>query len=140
MSELKFRKLHIDSRLRSSGTNSEFDYSLGETFATPENCVCWVDAVVLPHSWSSIDDSNKYLYVAERSGPSTSYTYSVRRVELATGSHSGPSLKGPIQTAFNSNTPASLIVSSTVVPTPTKFLSFAMIDDCGTSIGTPIFG
>jgi hypothetical protein len=109
MSEsLKFRKIHIDSRLRSSGTNSDFDYSLAETFDTPEGCVCWVDAVVLPHSWRSIDDTNKFLYVAERSGSSGSYTYSVRRVEIATGSHSGPSLKAPIQTALNSNTPAGI--------------------------------
>jgi hypothetical protein len=105
---LKFRKIHVDSRLRSSGTNSDFEYSLAETFNTPEGCVCWCDAVVLPHSWMSIDDTNKYLYVAERSGSSGSYNYSVRRVEIATGSHSGSTLKGPIQTALNSNTPTGI--------------------------------
>ena len=81
---LKFRKVHIDSRLRSSGTHSAFDYSLNETFDTPEGCVAYIDNVVLPHSWSSVDNTNNWLYIAERVG-SSSYTYSVRRLQLTTG-------------------------------------------------------
>ena len=33
--DLKFRKVHIDSRFKSSGTHSDFEYTLAETF--PEN-------------------------------------------------------------------------------------------------------
>ena len=111
---LKFRKIHVDSRLRSSGTHSAFDYSLAETFDTPEGCVAYIDNVVLPHSWSSVDDTNNWLYIAERVG-SGSYTYSVRKLQLTTGNHSGTTFRTALLTALNTNTPTGVAASYTAM-------------------------
>ena len=115
MSELKFRKIHVDSRLRSSGTSNNFEYSLGETFDTPPSTICYVDNVVLPHSWSSIDSTNNWLYIAERVGAGPSYTYTVRKLELTTGNHSGTTFRTSLLTALNNNTPTGVAASYTAL-------------------------
>jgi hypothetical protein len=115
MSELKFRKIHVDSRLRSSGTSNNFEYSLAETFDTPEGTVCYVDNVVLPHSWSSIDTTNNWLYIAERVGAGPSYTYTVRKLELTTGNFSGTTYRTALLTALNHNTPTGVPASYTAL-------------------------
>ena len=116
MEQLRFRKIHVDSRFKSSGTHSQFEFPLAEPFSTPEGTVCYVDNVSIPHSWLSVDNSNKYLYIAERAGGGP-YTYTVRRIELATGNHSGTTLKTALQTALNSNTPSTISASYVVTHT-----------------------
>jgi hypothetical protein len=116
MSEvLKFRKIHVDSRLRSSGTNSDFEYSLSEPFNTPEGTICYIDNVVLPHSWQSVDNTNNWLYLAERVGSGPSYTYTVRKLELSTGNMSGTTFRTSLLTALNSNTPTGVPANYTAL-------------------------
>ena len=74
---LNFRKVHIDSRFKSSGTHSDFEYELAETFDCPEGTICYLDNAVIPMSWNTIDSTNQYLYIAEKVGT----TYSVRRLD-----------------------------------------------------------
>ena len=99
--DLKFRKVHIDSRFKSSGTHSDFEYELAETFDCPEGTICYLDNAVIPMSWNTIDSTNQYLYIAEKVGT----TYSVRRLDLTVGYHSGVSLKEQIKSALNANLP-----------------------------------
>ena len=99
--DLKFRKIHIDSRFKSSGTHSDFEYTLAEMFDCPEGTICYLDNAVIPMSWNTIDSTNQYLYIAEKVGT----TYSVRRLDLQVGYHSGVSLKTLLQTALNANLP-----------------------------------
>ena len=99
--DLKFRKIHIDSRFKSSGTHSDFEYTLAEMFDCPEGTICYLDNAVIPMSWNTIDSTNQYLYIAEKVGT----TYSVRRLDLTVGYHSGVSLKEQIKSALNANLP-----------------------------------
>ena len=62
--DLKFRKIHFDSRMKSSGTHSQFEYNLAEPFDTPEGTICYVDNVSIPHTWYSVDSWNQNMYVA----------------------------------------------------------------------------
>ena len=105
MSELKFRKIHIDSRFKSSGTHSQFEYNLTEAMDTPENTYCFCDNVCIPHSFNSVDASNQYLYLAERD---SNNTYSVRRLEIPSQNYSGPALKAALLTALNTNLPSGI--------------------------------
>ena len=99
--DLKFRKVHIDSRFKSSGTHSDFEYTLAEMFDCPEGTICYLDNAVIPMSWNTIDSTNQYLYIAEKVGTA----YSVRRLDLNVGYHSGVSLKEQIKSALNANLP-----------------------------------
>ena len=112
--DLKFRKIHIDSRFKSSGTHSDFEYELAETFDCPEGTICYLDNAVIPMSWNTIDSTNQYLYIAEKVGT----TYSVRRLDLTVGYHSAVSLKTLLQTALNANLPTGANGTYTVVHSP----------------------
>jgi hypothetical protein len=102
--------------MKSSGTHSSFQFPLAEPFDTPEGTVCFVDDVSIPFSWFSVDETNKYLYIAERAG-SGPYTYTVRRIEITTGNHGGSTLKAALQNALNANTPATISASYIVTHT-----------------------
>ena len=59
MEALKFRKVHVDSRMKSSGTHSSFSFDLKETFDTPEGTVCYCDNALIPHSWQTVTATKK---------------------------------------------------------------------------------
>ena len=109
--DLKFRKIHIDSRFKATGTHSDFEYTLAETFDLPEGAICYVDNACIPMSWNTIDTTNQYLYIAEK----ISTTYTVRRLDLTVGYHSGVSLKTLLHAALNANLPAGANGTYTVV-------------------------
>jgi hypothetical protein len=109
--DLKLRKIHIDSRFKATGTHSDFEYELAETFDCPEGTICYVDNACIPMSWNTIDTTNQYLYIAEK----ISTTYTVRRLDLTVGYHSGVSLKTLLQAALNANLPTGANGTYTVV-------------------------
>ena len=87
--ELKFRKVHIDSRFRATGDNSDFQYELAEPFDCPDGTICYMDNAVIPMSWDSVGEHNKFLYLAERDRRVLPYVYYVRRIEIAKKFYSG---------------------------------------------------
>jgi hypothetical protein len=99
-SELKFRTVHFDSRLRSSGTNSNFTYQLSESFTTPENTICYIDSVSVPHSWNTISADNNTLYLAEKVGS----VHTIRAVTLPIGDYKANTLRTALETALNAGT------------------------------------
>ena len=101
--ELKFRKVHIDSRFRSTGSHSDFQYELAEPFDCPDGTICYMDNAVIPMSWDSVGEHNKYLYLAERDRRVLPYVYYVRRLELAKKFYSGVTLRKAIEDELNLN-------------------------------------
>lgn len=99
-SELKFRTVHFDSRLRSSGTNSDFTFQLSESFTTPENTICYIDSVSVPHSWNTISADNNTFYLAEKVGS----VYTIRAVTLPIGDYKANTLRTALETALNAGT------------------------------------
>ena len=101
--ELKFRKVHIDSRFRAAGGHSDFQYELAEPFDAPEGAICYMDNAVIPMSWDSVGEHNKYLYLAERDRRVLPYVYYVRRMEIAKKFYSGVTLRKAIEDQLNLN-------------------------------------
>jgi hypothetical protein len=104
--DLKFRKVHIDSRFRATGSHSDFTFELAEPFDCPDGTICYMDNAVIPMSWDSVGEHNKYLYLAERDRTNLPYVYHVRRLELSKQFYSGITLRKAIEDQLNANVPS----------------------------------
>jgi len=95
----KIKKVYIDSRYKASGSvsNSDFKFELKEALDLPENTVCYVDDISIPHSWYTIEDYNNKLYV-ELTNTDQTKSYTVLTIE--TGNYTGASLAAIIHTTL----------------------------------------
>ncbi len=96
-SSIQYKKIYVDSKFRSSESNSssDFKYELPETMSFKEDTVVYLDDICIPHSWESIlDNINNKLYFK---------VYDVNEP----GNYTGGDLAAEIQTEMNSvsNTP-----------------------------------
>ncbi len=64
------QQIHIDSRFRtaSSKSESDFDIELPRSFNVPDGVVAHIDDIVIPVSWSTIDERNRNCHVRMYSG------------------------------------------------------------------------
>ena len=71
----------------------------------PDKCVCFVDDVVIPHSWYNVEENSKYLYVRRYQDLSNTTTDHIIALEVQ--NHTFDSLKNALQAsldaAFGSN-------------------------------------
>ncbi len=60
------QKIYIDSRFRTANSKSETDFNveLPRSFNVPDGVVAHIDDIVIPVSWSTIDERNNTAYVA----------------------------------------------------------------------------
>ena len=60
------QKIYIDSRFRTANSKSETDFNmeLPRSFNVPDGVVAHIDDMVIPVSWSTIDERNNTGYVA----------------------------------------------------------------------------
>ena len=68
MDEIK--KVYVESRYQGndSVSNSDFKFELQEAFDLPDNTVCYIDNISIPHSWYTIEDLNNKLYIQRTYG------------------------------------------------------------------------
>ena len=61
----KITKVYIDSRYKASdsASNSDFKFERKEQTEVPDNTVCYIDDISIPHSWYTIEDFNNKLYI-----------------------------------------------------------------------------
>ena len=52
------RHIYVDSRLRSSGTASEFTVELPRSFEVPDQTFAFVDSVLLPNVFTTVHGNN----------------------------------------------------------------------------------
>ena len=67
----KVRKVYIDSRFRTndSDSNSDFKFEFTEALELPDNAVCYVDDISIPHTWRTIESYNiKFSYNSKNDG------------------------------------------------------------------------
>ena len=64
---LPIKNVYIDSRFKTkdSRSNSEFKFELKQTIQLPDNCVCYIDDIIIPHTWYTVEDFNTKCYVRE---------------------------------------------------------------------------
>jgi hypothetical protein len=62
---LDIRKFYIDTRFKAidSKSDSEFFIELPRSLNVPDNCICYIDDIVIPVIWSTIDARNTKLYM-----------------------------------------------------------------------------
>ena len=67
---LDIKKIYIDSRFRTASSKSETDFSveLPRSFNVPDGVVAHIDDIVIPVSWSTIDERNSNCYLCFASG------------------------------------------------------------------------
>ena len=94
------RRIYIDSRLRTSGTDSDFTYDLSRSIEVPDNTIAYVDSVLLPNVFTSLHENNNRLYVSEQfQGAMTEHTYLLQE-----GNYTGQSLASLLATTLNGPT------------------------------------
>ena len=105
---LSIRKIYVDSRFKTtdSYSDAQFKFELKESVQLPDKCVCFVDDVVIPHSWYNVEENSKYLYV-RRFQDGTASLNTDRVIALEVQNHTFDSLKNALQAsldaAFGSN-------------------------------------
>ena len=87
----------MDSRFKTSDSYSDaqFKFELKESVQLPDKCVCFVDDVVIPHSWYNVEENRKYVYV--RRYQDLSNTTTDRILSLEVQNHTFDSLKNALQ-------------------------------------------
>ncbi len=100
-STLKFRKVYIDTKFMTPGSNSTSDFTveLPETMYFDNNSsVFYIDDICIPHSWYSIEkDYNDKLYVFIGSIGGSSDVNMQNILTLDPGNYTGPSLATEIR-------------------------------------------
>ena len=93
------RRIYIDSRLRSSGTDSDFTYDLPRSIEVPDETIAFVDSILVPNVWTTLHDQNNRLYVSETVGTTTTeHTYL-----LPEANYTGQSLGNTLQSTLNTS-------------------------------------
>ena len=95
------RRIYIDSRLRTSGTGSDFTYDLPKSFEVPDQTIALVDCVLLPNVWGTIHDDNNRLYFSEWSDPNI---ISEQIYILPEGNYTGSQLAQLVEDTINATT------------------------------------
>ena len=104
---LAVKKIYIDTRFKTkySNSNSDFKFQLSQTVQLPDNCVCFIDDIIVPHSWYSIEDYNNRLYIRQLD---ISGAADDRIITIPSQNHTGASLalaiKAGLEAAFGAGT------------------------------------
>ena len=104
---LSIIKICVDNRFKTSDSYSDaqFKFELKESVQLPDKCVCFVDDLVIPHSWYNVEENSKYLYVRRYQDLSNTTTDHIIALEVQ--NHTFDSLKNALQAsldaAFGSN-------------------------------------
>ena len=66
----KIKKVYIDSRYKTNDSisNSDLNFESQEAFDLPDNTVCYIDGISIPHSWYTTEDFNNKLYIQRTYG------------------------------------------------------------------------
>ena len=95
--------LRIDSRFRTSGTSTDFQYELPESVQLPDGTQAHVSGVSFPYSWNNLQRNvNDTLYVIEADDATASAWRRV--IKLDAGQYTSLTLPALIQNALNAGT------------------------------------
>jgi hypothetical protein len=96
---LDIKKVYIDTRFKTSDSNSDTDFyvELPRALNIPDKCVCYIDDIVIPVSWTMIDERNSKLYFDYRIGVEEAAAI----VLIPYGNYTGPSFATALETAMN---------------------------------------
>ncbi len=60
---MDIKKVYIDTRLKTADYKSDSDFyvELPRALNIPDKCVCYIDDIVIPVAWNTIDERNHSL-------------------------------------------------------------------------------
>jgi hypothetical protein len=119
---LDCKKIYIDTRFKTPDSKSDSDFfvELPNTVNIPDNCVCYIDDVVIPVSWNTVDERNYKLYI--RFNQTGFYTYYYNILELPKKNYTGPTFAAALEVLLNSATYLNL-------KTPRFSVSYLVLDN-----------
>ena len=104
----KVKKVYVDNRYRTndSESNSDFKFELNQALDLPDNTVCYVDDISIPHTWRTIESHHNKFYIilkTETINADTTRTYDWLPYVLiiSEGNYNGYRLASGIQDLLN---------------------------------------
>ena len=109
----KIKKVYIDSRYKTSDSysDSEFNIELKEAIDLPDNTVCYVDDISIPHTWYTVEHYNNRLYVQHSNTTTGGNDYFILQIPF--GNYNGASLASEFQTQLQRLNPNFNVVYNT---------------------------
>jgi hypothetical protein len=92
------KRVYIDSRHAIQGDPKSFHFELQEQLVLPERAACYIMDVCCPHSFYTLDSSNRYLYIIEVPSGATPHS---RRIELDQQNYDVYSLRVELEAKLN---------------------------------------
>ena len=99
---MKFRHLFLDSRYRTSGSDSDFCINLSETVETEEGARCYVGGVSFANVFYTIEEGLSDIWYVEVSSTSIGLGPGAYGLKLAYGNYGGTELAAEMQTRLRS--------------------------------------
>ncbi len=92
---LDLKKVYIDTRYKTADSNSDSDFFVELPLAVniPDKCICYIDDIVLPVSWTMIDSRNNKLYLGYRIGD----VISEQTVAIPAGNYNGITVSNALE-------------------------------------------
>ena len=109
----KIKKVYIDSRCKTNGSasSSGFKFELKEQVEAPDNTVCYIDDISIPHSWYSVEEYNNRLYIQYESiNLLRGFGFIV--VILPTGNYTGMAFASTLQAELQKTIPSMTCVNN----------------------------
>ena len=103
----KVNKAYVDSHFRTfdSVSDSDVKFELKDSLDLPDNTICYVDDISIPHTWRTLEAHNNKFYVILKTGylngSDTSYNWEPYVLMLPEGNYSGSNLATGFQELLN---------------------------------------
>ena len=106
---LDIKKVYVDTRYKTDDSKSDSDFTieLPRTLNVPENTVCYLTDVVLPVSWSTVDERNNKMYIFVKY---TEYTRQYFTITIPSQNYSGPDFCAALGKAINESLAEGLVI------------------------------
>ena len=100
----KIKKIYVDSRYKTSDSvsNSDFKFELKEQIDVPDNTVCYIDDISIPHSWYTVENYNNKLYIDHTN---SDFTLKSAVLTIPEGNYTATNLASTLQSVLRATFP-----------------------------------
>jgi hypothetical protein len=132
---LDIKKIYVDTRFKTADSSSDSDFyiELPRAMNIPEKCVCYVDDIVIPVSWTMVDDRNSQLRLSYTDGDSVGTS----TLTMPSGNYNGISFCAALETLMNTVLEPKDIPATVAYDLINNKMTVSITDDRGFASGTP---
>ena len=100
----KIKKIYVDSRYKTSDSvsNSDFKFELKEQIDVPDNTVCYIDDISIPHSWYTVENYINKLYIENTN---SDFTLTAAVLTIPEGNYTATNLASTLQSVLQTTFP-----------------------------------